>query len=76
VAKPGRDFAGKGPRDFSAKPRDFAGKAPRDFSAKPARDFSAKPAVKPVRDEAPKRTNRKIVVSAPPPRRPKNNKSK
>jgi hypothetical protein len=85
-AKPPRDFAGKAPRDFAAKPgrdfagkapRDFAGKAPRDFAAKAPRDFAgSKPAAKPVRDEAPKRPNRKIVVSAPPPRRPKNNKSK
>jgi ATP-dependent RNA helicase DeaD len=88
-AKPARDFAGKAPRDFAAKPaRDFAGKAPRDFAGKPARDFAAKPArdfaakpardaaAKPARDEAPKRPNRKIVVSAPPPRRPKNNKTK
>ena len=77
AAKPARDFAGKGPRDFAAKPaRDFAAKPARDFAAKAPRDFAAKPAAKPARDEAPKRPNRKIVVSAPPPRRPKNNKTK
>ena len=73
AAKPARDFAAKAPRDFAAKaPRDFAGKAPRDFAGKAPRDLGPKL----VRDEAPKRPNRKIVVSAPPPRRPKNNKSK
>lgn len=71
--KPARDFAGKPPRDFARKPaRDFAGKPPRDFAAKPARDFAAKPTreapAKPARDVPPKR---KIVVTAPPPRRPK-----
>jgi len=76
AAKPGRDFAGKAPRDFAAKaPRDFAAKAPRDFAAKAPRDFASKAPreapSKPVRDAAPKRPSRKIVVSAPPPRRPK-----
>jgi len=82
--KPPRDFAIKPPRDFGAAKSGFAGKAPHDFSRKPPRDFAAKPArdfaakppretpSKPVRDEAPKRPTRKIVVSAPPPRRPKN----
>jgi ATP-dependent RNA helicase DeaD len=79
---PKPDFARKPPRDFAGKPaRDFAGKPARDFAGKPARDFGSKPAFagkpareapsKPVRDEAPKRPTRKIVVSAPPPRRPK-----
>jgi ATP-dependent RNA helicase DeaD len=76
AAKPPRDFAGKAPRDFAAKPgRDFAAKAPRDFASKAPRDFAAKAPreapSKPVRDAAPKRPSRKIVVSAPPPRRPK-----
>jgi ATP-dependent RNA helicase DeaD len=71
--KPARDFGSKPPRDFARKPaRDFAGKPPRDFAAKPARDFAAKPTReapdKPARDVPPKR---KIVVTAPPPRRPK-----
>ena len=71
--KPARDFAAKPARDFAGKPpRDFAGKPPRSFAAKPARDFAAKPTreapAKPARDVPPKR---KIVVNAPPPRRPK-----
>ncbi len=65
AAKPAREFAAKPAREFAAKaPRDFAAKAPRDFAAKPARELPSKP----VRDVPPKR---KIVVSAPPPRRPK-----
>jgi ATP-dependent RNA helicase DeaD len=82
AAKPAREFAAKPAREFAAKPdfarkpaRDFAGKPARDFVGKPPRDFAAKPArdvpSKPARDVPPKRPTRKIVVSAPPPRRPK-----
>ena len=74
--KPARDFGAKPARDFGARPaRDFGAKPARDFGAKPARDFGAKPGheptAKPARDLPPKR---KIVVTAPPPRRPKKQK--
>jgi ATP-dependent RNA helicase DeaD len=72
--KPAREFAPKPAREFAPKPaRDFAPKPPREFAPKPARDFAPKPTrdapSKPVRDVPPKRPARKIVVTAPPPRR-------
>ncbi len=72
---PPRDFAKGPPRDFAkGPPRDFAKGPPRDFTKGPPRDFAKGPPrdVVPaaaLRDEAPKRPTRKIVVTATPTRR-------
>ncbi|RYZ07746.1 MAG: DEAD/DEAH box helicase [Myxococcales bacterium] len=64
-----RSFDGPAPR----APRSFDGPAPRAHAPAPKQPAKSAPAVasKPVRDTAPKRPARRVIVEAPPPRRPK-----